>query len=158
VAETWKVYTPEICELKLQNVVVGGTPGQPVSPNLIRVTGRPTRLTLDHATLYGMSIQAEKWALLAVHDSVVAGGSSATIDVQPDVIWQADRNVYDVGSIRTGGTLYAAKDFAALQKSTRQDHASRFNHIQFRQPFDGLIDSLRIEPSIGADLSRLPRP
>jgi hypothetical protein len=158
VAETWKVYTPEMCDLKLENVVVGGTPGQAGSAKVIRVTGRSTRLAVNHATLYGMSIQAEKGATLAVHDSVIGGGSRSTIDVQPDATWQADRNVYDVGSIRSGGTLYAAKDFAALQNSAAQDRASLFNVVQFRQPFDGSIDSPRIEPNIGADVSRLPRP
>jgi hypothetical protein len=66
--------------------------------------------------------------------------------------------VYDVKSIRTGATAYAAGDFAALQKNTAQDHASRCNHIQFRVPFDGSIESPPIDRGIGADLSRLPRP
>jgi hypothetical protein len=157
-AETWNAYSPELCDLKLENVVVGGALGQAGPARLIRVIGRPTRLTLVHATLCGMSIRAEKGATLAVHDSVVAGGSSATIDVQPDVTWQADRNVYDVKLIRTGATAYAAGDFSALQKNTAQDRASRFNRIQFRLPFDGSIESPPIDRGIGADLSRLPRP
>jgi hypothetical protein len=158
VAETWHAYSPEICTLKLENVVVTGTTAQPGPANLIRVTGRTTRLTLDHVTLCDMSIHAEKEATLVLHDSLVGGGSPCTIDVQAGATWQADRNLYDLASLRVGTAADAAKDFAAYRQATGQDEASQFHPIQFRQPLDGSLESPGVEPRRGADVSRLPPP
>ncbi len=154
--EIFQAYAPASCSLKLDNVVVGGGPEKRGSRNLIRLIDRTTRLALEHVTACGMSIRAEKGTAITVHDSVIAGGSPLTIDVQDGATWEADRNLYDVGSIEIGGTTYAPREFAKYQKATDQDRASRWLHVEVRHPFDGRWTATAAPEGRGADLSRIP--
>jgi hypothetical protein len=79
-----------------------------------------------------------------------------TIDVQDGATWEADRNLYDVGSIEIGGTTYAPREFAKYQKATDQDRASRWLHVEVRHPFDGRWTATAAPEGRGADLSRIP--
>ncbi len=127
IAMVWaNQYGYDSCSVELKNVVVKGNQ---IGANSVKAEGKGVTVVCEKSTLYGVSIIAKSEAAIKLYDSVVAG-SSFTIDLQPQTIWQADRNHYDIANINFNKIPYRAKEFDAYRQVSRQDANSKWRQIE----------------------------
>jgi hypothetical protein len=130
------------CSLSLDNVLVRRITNE----NEVRVF-RNSILDAHRVTLLGLNFQATG-GVVRLHDSVI-GSVPALEEAHPaydyiaaavtsrgplepqillwkDVAWSADRNLYDISSLRLDKTFYRVDTFAEFQKTTGQDASSRW--------------------------------
>lgn len=89
-------------------------------------------------------------------DSIVAGGAPFQIEVTADSHLRANRNVFDVGSIRMGAKAYASQEFPPLQQATGQHRHSQWKSLEATDVLN-VTDRLQIEGRpVGADLRAIP--
>ena len=147
------------CLLTLNNVFIRRVAGK----NEVRVS-RNCVLDARHVTLMGLDFQATGGDV-RLHDSLMIGAavlptSSVAYDylsantktetrlnpellIWKDVKWTADRNCYDLQSLRVDKTFYAPSQFSQFQQLTGQEQQSKW------------ISSLTTVTGFGADLNKL---
>jgi hypothetical protein len=89
------------------------------------------RLKLDG---FGLSLSGNSCSLF---DSVLGGGTAIEVTVYPQVKWQADRNIYDVRFLRFDKQFIGRDEFATYQRERQQDTMSRWEKVEFAEPFTG---------------------
>jgi hypothetical protein len=135
-------------------VLLRADPGRPPAARSVRV-GENARVEATALTAAGVSFDAGGLGL-SLHDSVVAGGGACGITVGPGAAWAADRNLYDVGSLRVGGTAYAPAAFDAYRRAGGQDAGSRWERLDAGRLLTGAPRLSLAGRPVGADVARLP--
>ena len=125
-----------ICTLKLENVVISGSPRRSADSTRLRIDPRG-RLEARHVTIVGHTVSLSGEGA-SVTDSVITGGS---IDIGPHTAWEARRNVYDLSHINVGGVSYTQATLAAYKQATAQDATSRWEDVDA----DRLLTGARLE-------------
>lgn len=138
------------CTLKIDNVAVSRR-GQ---ANLMEC-GVNSVVEVCRAAVDGLGIRADGKSLTLRH-SVVAGGPAAEVVLSPNTAWQAESNLYDLKWLRLANTQYTAAMFEEYRRVCGQDRGSRWTAVRFREPFNGMLVSPRVEEGQGADPSRIP--
>ena len=149
----------ETCSLKLENVLMTGTKGEPGIPNLIQVGNAKSSLEIDRSTIAGLTIVAKNGGRVKVTHSIIAGGAGCAMDVQPNSKFEADGNIYDLDSIRIGGTSYSAKDFArqTAGRAAGQDASLQWEPVDLGKLLGGALRPQIGGQPVGADMSLVPR-
>ena len=158
-ANIWYKDVPglETCSLKLENVVMTGTKGEPGIPNLIQVSNVKASLEFDRCTIAGMKIAARNGGGLKIARSILAGSAGCSMDIQADSRYEADGNIYDLEFIRVGNKSYSAKDFAAYTTATGQDATSQWMTVDLNALLGGVPRFQIGSQPVGADMSVIPR-
>ncbi|QDT92565.1 hypothetical protein [Gimesia algae] len=147
------------CNLTMKNVFIRRV----ADKNEVRVS-RNCVLDASHVTLMGLNFQATGGDV-RLHDSLIvsaavipsskvaydylAAGTNAEEPLKPemliwkDVTWTADRNCYDLLSLRVDKTFFTPTQFSQFQQLTGQELQSKW------------ISSLTAETGSGADLKKL---
>ena len=159
-ANLWYKDVPglDTCSLKLENVVMIGTKGEPGIPNLIQVSNAKSRLEIDRSTIAGMKIAARNGGCLKITRSIIAGGADCSMDIQPNSKFEANENLYDLDFIRVGDKSYSSKDFAAYKAASGQDAASRWMPVDLNALLVGAPRPQIGGQPVGADMSLVPTP
>jgi hypothetical protein len=140
----------DVCTLKMENVViVGSKPSKPVT------VGKNGVLEGRRVTLHGLNLDLSGLSV-SLAESVIGGDPPPQITLSPQTKWQADKNFYDLASLRMEKAVYTPNDLAAYREATGQDTASTWTKIEFDQPLTGRIKSPTLPKGIGADLSLIP--
>ncbi|MBM4044844.1 MAG: DUF1565 domain-containing protein [Planctomycetes bacterium] len=139
-----------VCTLKMDNVAIIHT-GEHRREIAV---GKNGILEARRLTAYGLCLVQQGAATLT--ESVIGGNPAPEFVLSSEAKWQADKNVYDLKSLRLDKAVYAPKDFDAYRQATRQDAASQWTKIEFAQPLTGRVKTPGLPKGVGADLALLP--
>ncbi|MEQ8638942.1 right-handed parallel beta-helix repeat-containing protein [Gimesia maris] len=147
------------CSLTMKNVFIRRVAGK----NEVRVS-RNSRLDASHVTLMGLNFQATGGEV-SLFDSLIVGAAAPTnshaaydylaasadredelnpeLLIWKDVKWKADRNCYELQSLRVDKTFFTPTQFGQFQQLTGQEQQSKW------------VSSVIAETGCGADLAKL---
>lgn len=139
-----------VCTLKMDNVAIicTGKERREIA------VGKNGILEARRFTVYGLCLVQQGAATLT--ESVIGSDPAPEFILSSEAKWQADKNIYDLKSLRLDKTLYAPTDFGAYRQATGQDAASQWTKIEFAQPLTGRVKTPELPKGVGADLALIP--